>query len=66
MTSPVTSHLAQLPEIVYKVEKYEVTGERAQVSRTMTIQTQSQPLTVPVTLKPTVEAWRSRARRAST
>jgi hypothetical protein len=53
----MTEHLMQamkpeqFPEIVYKVEKYEVTGERAQVSGTMTIQAKSQPLTVPVTLK---------------
>jgi polyisoprenoid-binding protein YceI len=54
----MTEHLMQamkpeqFPEIVYKVEKYEVAGERAQVIGTMTIQAKSQPLTVPVTLKP--------------
>jgi polyisoprenoid-binding protein YceI len=53
----MTEHLMQamkpeqFPEIVYKVEKYEVTGDRAQVSGTMTIQAKSQPLTVPVTVK---------------
>lgn len=54
----MTEHLMQamkpeqFPEIVYKVEKYDVTGDRAQASGTMTIQAKSQPLTVPVTMKP--------------
>jgi len=53
----MTEHLMQamkpeqFPEIVYTVEKYEVTGDRAQATGTMTIQAKTQPLTVPVTIK---------------
>lgn len=53
----MTEHLMQAmkpeqwPEITYTVEKYEIAGDRAQVSGTMTIQAKSQPLAVPVAVK---------------
>jgi hypothetical protein len=53
----MTEHLMQamkpeqFPEIVYKVEKYEIAGAQAQATGTMTIQGKSQPLTVPVGVK---------------
>jgi polyisoprenoid-binding protein YceI len=53
----MTEHLMQamkpeqFPEIVYKVEKYEIAGTQAQATGTMTIQGKSQPLMVPVGVK---------------
>ena len=53
----MTEHLMQamkpeqFPEIVYTVDKYEITGERAQASGTMTIQGKTQPLAFPVVVK---------------
>ncbi len=50
----MTEHLMQamkpeqFPEIVYKVEKYEIAGAQAQATGTMTIQGKSQPLRLPV------------------
>lgn len=53
----MTEHLMQamhpekFAEIVYKIEKYEVVGDRAQASGTMTIHGTSQPFSLPVTIK---------------
>jgi len=53
----MTEHLMQamkpeqFPEIVYTVDKYEIAGERAQASGTMTIQGRTQPLAFPVVVK---------------
>ena len=53
----MTEHLMQamkpdqFPEIVYKVEKYEVAGSQAQAIGTMTIQGKSQPVSLPVAVK---------------
>ncbi len=53
----MTEHLMQamkpdqFPEIVYQIEKYELAGDRAQASGTMTIQGRSQPVTLPVVIK---------------
>jgi polyisoprenoid-binding protein YceI len=53
----MTEHLMQamkpdqFPEIVYKLEKYDVAGDRAQATGTMTIQGRSQPLNLPVVVK---------------
>ena len=53
----MTEHLMQamhpekFAEIVYKIEKYEVTGDRAQASGTMTIHGSSQPFTLPVVIR---------------
>jgi polyisoprenoid-binding protein YceI len=45
-------HADKFPEIVYRLEKYELTGGQVQASGTMTITGVSQPVTVPVTLTP--------------
>jgi len=56
--SEMTEHLMQamkpdeFPDIVYTVETYEVAGESAQVTGTMTIQGRSQPLALQAALKP--------------
>jgi hypothetical protein len=53
----MTEHLMQamqpekFPEIVYKVEKYELTGDRAQTTGTMTIHGNAQPFSLPVVVK---------------
>jgi polyisoprenoid-binding protein YceI len=53
----MTEHLMQamkpdqFPEIVFKLEKYEITGDRAQATGTMTIQTRTHPLILPVVVK---------------
>jgi polyisoprenoid-binding protein YceI len=53
----MTQHLREamkadtFPEIVYRLEKYEVAGTQAQATGTMTITGVSQPLSFPVTLK---------------
>ena len=53
----MTEHLMQamkpeqFPDIVYKLEKYEMAGDRAQATGTMTIQGRSQPLALPVVVK---------------
>jgi hypothetical protein len=53
----MTEHLMQamkpeqFPEIVYTVDKYEITGDRAQAIGTMTIQGKAQPLAFPVVAK---------------
>ena len=53
----MTEHLMQamhpekFADIVYKIEKYEVTGDRAQASGTMTIHGSAQPFTLPVVIK---------------
>ncbi|MEW6322779.1 MAG: YceI family protein [Acidobacteriota bacterium] len=41
----------QFPEIVYRLERYEVAAGRAQVTGTMTITGVSKPVSVPVTFK---------------
>lgn len=41
----------QFPEIVYQIEKYDLAGDRAQASGTMTIQGRSHPVTLPVVVK---------------
>ncbi|MBP7775723.1 MAG: YceI family protein [Acidobacteria bacterium] len=52
----MTQHLNEtmksdkFPEIVYRLDKYDVAGGQAQVTGTMTITGVSQPVTVPVTL----------------
>lgn len=57
----MTQHLQEamkadkFPEIVYKLEKYEVTGSLANASGTMTITGVSQPLSFPVTLTAAAE-----------
>jgi polyisoprenoid-binding protein YceI len=54
----MTEHLNQamksdkFTEIVFKLEKYEVAAGKGQASGTMTIVGNSQPITVPVTLRP--------------
>jgi polyisoprenoid-binding protein YceI len=45
-------HADKFPEIVYRLEKYEMAGSQAQASGTMTITGVSQPVSVPVTLTP--------------
>ena len=45
-------HADKFPEIVYRLEKYEMAGAQAQASGTMTITGVSQPVSVPVTLTP--------------
>lgn len=53
----MTEHLMQamkpdqFPEIVYQIDKYELAGDRAQATGTMTIQGRSQPLALPVVVK---------------
>ena len=54
----MTQHLneamksGEFPEIVYRLEKYDVTGARAQATGTMTITGVSKSVSVPVTLTP--------------
>jgi len=43
----------KFPEIVYKLEKYEVAGRRAETTGTLTILGMTQPVTVPVALTET-------------
>lgn len=45
-------HADKFPEIVYRLEKYDVAGTQAQATGTMTITGVSKPVTVPVTLTP--------------
>jgi YceI-like domain len=53
----MTEHLMQamhpekFAEIVYKVEKYELAGDRAQATGTMTIHGSTQPFSLPVVVK---------------
>jgi polyisoprenoid-binding protein YceI len=53
----MTQHLLEamkadkFPEIVYRLEKYEIAGAQAQATGTMTITGTSQPLVFPITLK---------------
>lgn len=55
----MTEHLndamksGEFPDIVYRVETYEVVGTRVQATGTMTITGVSKPVSVPVTLTPT-------------
>ena len=54
----MTQHLNEamkadkFPEIVYRMEKYDVVGGRAEATGTMTVTGVSKPVTVPVTLTP--------------
>ena len=54
----MTQHLneamksGEFPEIVYRLEKYDVTGTQAHAAGTMTITGVSKPMSVPVTLTP--------------
>lgn len=54
----MTQHLNEamqsekFPEIVYRLEKYEMAGAQAQATGTMTITGVTQPVTVPLTLTP--------------
>ena len=41
----------QFPEIVFKLEKYTMAGTIAQTTGTLTIQSTTQPVTLPLTLK---------------
>jgi polyisoprenoid-binding protein YceI len=45
-------HSDKFPEIVYRLEKYDVAGAQAQATGTMTITGVSKPVTVPVKLTP--------------
>ncbi len=57
-TDEMTQHLNEamqadkFPEIVYRLEKYEMAGGRPQASGTMTITGVSQPVSFPITLTP--------------
>jgi polyisoprenoid-binding protein YceI len=54
----MTGHLREamkadkFPDVVFRLERYEVTGGQAQATGTMTITGVTQPLTFPVTLSP--------------
>ena len=57
----MTQHLLEamkadkFPEIVYRLEKYDIAGGPAQATGTMTIQGVSQPMTFPIALNPSPE-----------
>jgi hypothetical protein len=57
----MTQHLLEamkadkFSEIVYRLEKYEVVGTQAQAMGTMTILGVSQPVSLPISLKPSAE-----------
>ncbi len=60
-SAEMTQHLLeamkadQFSEIVYRLERYEITGGQAQATGTMIITGVTQPLSFPVTLKPSAQ-----------